>query len=65
MDIFTPITNAECVMPSVSSTNNTIKHNKYTYDSKGGRRKTPRFSSYHSPKPSTRRGRKSRKTSRR
>ncbi len=59
MDIFTPITNAECVMPPANKSGG-----RRTFRSRGGRRKTPRFTNYHSPKP-TRRGRKSRKTSRR
>ncbi len=59
MDIFTPITNAECVVPPKNKSGG----RRRTFRSRGGRRKTPRSTNYHSPKH-TRKGRKSRKTRR-
>ena len=73
MDIFTPITNAECVLPPAPSGGKRVKRHtrrrsvikKRTHRRHmGGKRKTPRYVNMHSPKMN-RKGRKSSKASRR
>jgi hypothetical protein len=63
MDIFTPITNAECVLPPKNASTGGKRR---TYRGhRGGKRKTPRFIlNIHSPKH-TRHGRKNRRNTRR